>query len=68
DTVVRWFNEQFYLVDYSAPGLAGDGCADPHVRWLGENALVYACGDDVYRVLKGLESVQLVTRRSNGGA
>ncbi len=68
DTVVRWFNEQFYLVDYSAPGLAGDGCADPHVRWLGEDALVYACGDGVYRVLKGLDSVQLVTRRSDGGA
>jgi hypothetical protein len=67
DTIVRWFNEQFYLVDYGAPGLAGDGCEDPHVRWLGEDALVFACGDGVYRVLKGLESAQLVTRTKHDG-
>lgn len=62
-TVVRWFNERFYLVDYTAPDLADSNCAQPRVRWLGENSLVYRCGDGRYRVLKGLASVKLVTSR-----
>lgn len=62
-TVTRWFNERFYLVDYRAPGLAESDCREPRVRWLGEDSLVYRCENGSYRVLKGLESVKLVLNR-----